>query len=391
VMNATRPVVVAFKLESSANTEWSFVEERDTAVAPLLPAPLAAGRSVDAKYRKNRAGLTGPEVQRARVVTDENGCATVEFNISGFAGEVHKVGAYIVDAEGEEQPLYTDEYQSWRRMFVETWTLDAGKRHPSRPAEEESFILVNYPTASVNIKPLQDTLKKAFIDVVEEPRGSMPRDHKNVVTRGDTFAPFPPSTKMHGDLAKAAVAGFGVQDYRTTTAEKLMFKVGPEWDARQLSQEYFYDESKADKDDWFLRADATWSVDFRPGYAAVDGKYLAGDPPRKLSFSLGQFSRDFKIPSGTEVELLVEYHPSRQLYGFCAKDAAWIASNWNSGSGIPADDVAATLTHEIGHAMGLEHHKKTRGCTMFAPGYAGQPATFCPRCIKHLRAWEIKF
>jgi hypothetical protein len=335
--NKDEGVYIGFSLTGPKHDEWG-------PTAGNTPEE----RRKNAELRLALAGVNGVACVAAMAQTDKNGEASVELFVSGVGGDKHQAKAFIVSGHDVGTEVLSEEYESWRRIYVAPGVLGAANKATGRKG---AFTEV----APVSLADLAKRFKDEYFIEVEESRAVVPvsRRHRNVIDTGD-----PPSLDsglvgMYGAIEAFMVNAFEMV-HSAEKRERICMRVSDKPFTLKLANDLLIDESLPDPQDWWVE-NATAKCD---GQAVVVGTdYFDTKGPRSVEFAVDRLVKEASLKLGAKLRLEIKYKsPETRVGGLCDKlggRQVWVASHRMHGADRAPDARVRTFVHEVGHALGM--------------------------------------
>lgn len=316
------------------------------------------------QYSRRRlmfAGLGAPARVVAHVRTNDKGVAKIDFWFSEFGGDVYTVKAFhIKKLRGKGTPKWTDKYEVWRRLYYQVSRFD-------NVSDSARGLIAGA------VGDMKKEYEKSHIELVEEPakketvQGVKRLDYK-LWRRKEVAGEVYDDTREPLNLHVIAVKQFGKG--KMVKAQDLLVPK-PRWIDVPLPDS-IWDDGHEKPEHWIDMASLqVWTPDdnklgeliYIKQYVEVLGPKLVRIHLGKLPETIRQFLKcDDKTLLALQAELEmkrpwlyveIEYRAEvMSLLGLNHFNATWLTTETAEGKEPSANDVAATLIHEVGHAVG---------------------------------------
>lgn len=348
-----------------------------------------------AYIRKKLYGLDFTGRAKRRVVTDDNGEATVEFILSAFGGDEFEVKAYVPKRGGQKgKELITEKYVTWRRIYYQVSRFQAGKLGACQKGSLPEIPHIDW--ASVE-KEFKAESRKHHIELVREDHKDLIRRYANVLDTNlneqelklaalDGYKPERKSVTMRCVLVNM-IAEQGQKEHETeVTANRLPISIQTKKGATLWS-----DRSLHRGEDCVLVAKWLFADGKDTQWKNFNPRLFEGVGPNTLVLHLEEIPDNlYKPVLGDRPVKIILALKLRTLAGstngLSWYNGIWIANENMHAGKRPEAQKQATTIHEAGHFIGMVsdlqktyyEHRDRRG------GHVG------PHCSTGLSAQELK-
>lgn len=400
-----------------------------TVVLAATINPKKSGVPVAFEITNGARNLTLPSrVTRLIATTNDDGKATMSFNLSEHGGDEFTVKASLAMGPNKGVALSSDKYIVWRRLYYQMSRFKAGTPGKGQPAGSVPEI------AAYDISPVEAELaaRQHNIELVDKTTTALIKRYANVLTDADDSRAYKKSARDSYDkvLEPVALRVVVVNQIATSSTEKIRKNNIPNSAAVEITfpVHLWDDPSQAKETDWLVAGE--WRFNGDTDWLPIPSKWITRTASKKASVDLdsaelgagGMWCWRKEADRTRNIDVRVTYrHASGSTNGVSWYNAIWLASaNMNSGA-RGADAMKQTAIHEIGHFIGMvpavqathytEHGHKGGHCTeglsgvdiarasyqglrgtciMFGENAASRLPQFCATCDPSMRKSTVK-